>query len=83
MPLRFSYGLQGEDGYFSAFLSNIPMSIKYYSDNIAIVLLIGYNMIQREVEYQGQEMSLTVSEKLISGKKYSIAGPMFLHHKGE
>lgn len=28
-------------------------------------------------------MSLTVAAKLISGKKYSIAGPGFFKHKGE
>ena len=37
----------------------------------------------RKVEYQGKEMSLTAAEKLISGKKYSIAGPRFFKYKGE
>lgn len=37
----------------------------------------------RKVEYQGKEMSLTAAAKLISGKKYSIAGPRFFKYKGE
>lgn len=37
----------------------------------------------RKVEYQGKEMSLTAAAKLISGKKYSIAGPKFFKYKGE
>ena len=35
------------------------------------------------MEYQGKEMSLTAAAKLISGKKYSIAGPGFFKHKVE
>ena len=35
------------------------------------------------MEYQGKEMSLTATAKLISGKKYSIAGPRFFKYKGE
>lgn len=37
----------------------------------------------RKVEYQGKEMSLTAAAKLISGKKYSIAGPKIFKYKGE
>ena len=32
---------------------------------------------------KGKEMSLTAAAKLISGKKYSIAGPRFFKYKGE
>lgn len=37
----------------------------------------------RKIEYQGKEMSLTAAAKIISGKKYSIAGPRFFKYKGE
>lgn len=37
----------------------------------------------RKVEYQGEEMSLTAAAKLISGKKYSIAGSRFFKYNGE
>lgn len=37
----------------------------------------------RNVEYNGEIMSLTALAKLLSGKKYSIAGPKFFKYKGE
>ena len=37
----------------------------------------------RNVEYQGEMMSLTALAKLLSGKKYAIAGPKFFKYKGE
>jgi len=37
----------------------------------------------RNVEYQGETMSLTALAKLLSGKKYAIAGPKFFKYKGE
>ena len=37
----------------------------------------------RNVEYNGETMSLTALAKLLSGKKYSIAGPKFFKYKGE
>ena len=37
----------------------------------------------RKIEYQGKEMSLTAAAKIISGKKYSIAGPRLFKYKGE
>ena len=37
----------------------------------------------RNVEYNGETMSLTALAKLLSGKKYSIAGPRFFKYKGE
>lgn len=35
------------------------------------------------VRYNGEVMSLTALAKLLSGKKYSIAGPKFFKYKGE
>lgn len=37
----------------------------------------------RNVEYNGETMSLTALAKMLSGKKYSIAGPRFFKYKGE
>jgi len=37
----------------------------------------------RNIEYNGETMSLTALAKLLSGKKYSIAGPKFFKYKGE
>ncbi len=66
---------------FSFAKCQIPMGeeIEYY-DNPNIKCKI---ISDRKVEYQGKEMSLTAAAKLISGKKYSIAGPRFFKYKGE
>lgn len=37
----------------------------------------------RNVEYNGEIMSLTALAKALSGKKYSIAGPKYFKYKGE
>ena len=37
----------------------------------------------RNVEYNGETMSLTALAKLLTGKKYSIAGPKFFKYNGE
>ena len=39
--------------------------------------------VEAQEEQLAQEMSLTAAAKLISGKKYSIAGPRFFKYKGE
>lgn len=57
----------------------IGEEIEYYSDSSIKCVVVG----DRKVEYQGKEMSLTAAAKLISGKKYSIAGPKFFKYKGE
>lgn len=38
---------------------------------------------ERLVEYNGATMSLTALAKLLTGKKYAIAGPRFFKYKGE
>ena len=38
---------------------------------------------ERNVEYNGETMSLTALAKILSGKQYSIAGPKFFKYKGE
>ena len=57
----------------------IGEEIEYYADSNIKCRVIS----DRKVEYQGREMSLTAAAKLISGKKYSIAGPKFFKYKGE
>lgn len=49
----------------------------YNSDITAIV--VG----DRSVEFNGTTMSLTALAKLITGKKYAIAGPRYFKYKGE
>ena len=57
----------------------LAQEIEYYDDSSIKCKVVG----DRKVEYQGKEMSLTAAAKLISGKKYSIAGPRFFKYKGE
>ncbi len=60
---------------------NIPVgaTIEYY-DNKDITAVV---VDDRHVEYKGETMSLTALAKLLSGKKYSIAGPKYFKYKGE
>ena len=60
-------------------LAAVSTEIEYYDDPSIKCKVVG----DRKVEYQGKEMSLTAAAKLISGKKYSIAGPRFFKYKGE
>ena len=66
---------------FSFTKCQIPIGaeIEYYDNPDIKCKVIG----DRKVEYQGKELSLTAAEKMISGKKYSIAGPRFFKYKGE
>lgn len=66
---------------FSFSKCQIPLGaeLEYYADpNIKCKVVS-----DRRVEYQGKEMSLTALAKLLSGKKYSIAGPRYFKYKGE
>ena len=70
---------KAENFSFSKCQIDIGEVIEYYNDpNIKCVVVS-----DRKVEYQGKEISLTAAAKLISGKKYSIAGPRFFKYKGE
>ena len=70
---------KAENFSFSKCQIDIGEVIEYYDDpNIKCIVVS-----DRKVEYQGKEMSLTAAAKLISGKKYSIAGPRFFKYKGE
>ena len=57
----------------------IGAELEYYADPSLKCTVVG----DRKVEYQGKEMSLTALAKLLSGKKYSVAGPRFFKYKGE
>ena len=66
---------------FSFLKCKIPVGaeIEYYDNPDIKCKVVG----DRKIEYQGKEMSLTAAAKIISGKKYSIAGPKFFKYKGE
>ena len=66
---------------FSFSKCQIPLGDKIeYCDNSSITASV---VDDRNVEYNGEIMSLTALAKLLSGKKYSIAGPKFFKYKGE
>ena len=70
---------KAENFSFTKCQISVGEEIEYYEDSSITCKVVG----DRKVEYQGKEMSLTAAAKLISGKKYSIAGPGFFKHKGE
>ena len=70
---------KAENFSFTKCQISVGEEIEYYEDPSITCKVVG----DRKVEYQGEEMSLTAAAKLISGKKYSIAGPSFFKYKGE
>ena len=66
---------------FSFSKCQIPVGAKIeYCDNPNITATV---VDDRNVEYNGEPISLTALAKLLSGKKYSIVGPKFFKYKGE
>lgn len=66
---------------FSFSKCQIPVGSKIeYCDNQAITATV---VGERNVEYNGEVMSMTALAKLLSGKKYAIAGPKYFMYKGE
>lgn len=66
---------------FSFSKCQIPVGAKIeYYDNPNITATV---IDDRNVKYNGETMSLTALAKLLSGKKYSIAGPKFFKYKDE
>lgn len=66
---------------FSFSKCQIPVGEKIeYCDDPSITATVADD---RNVEYNGETMSLTALAKILSGKKYSIAGPRFFKYKGE
>ena len=64
---------------FSACQISVGEQIEYY-DNPNIKATV---VDDRNVEFEGQNYSLTALAKKLSGKKYSVAGPRFFRYKGE
>ena len=66
---------------FSFSKCQIPVGdyVEYYEDASITAEVVD----DRNVRYNGTVMSLTALAKLLSGKKYSIAGPKFFKYKGE
>lgn len=66
---------------FSFSKCQIPAGSKIqYCDNPEITATV---VDDRNVEYNGETMSMTALAKLLSGKKYAIAGPKFFMYKSE
>ena len=58
---------------------SIGEKIEYCNDPEITAIVVD----DRSVEYNGEVMSLTALAKLLTGKKYSIAGPKFFKYHGE
>lgn len=66
---------------FSFSKCQIPIGDRIeYCENPSITAIV---VDDRNVEYNGEVMSLTALAKVLSGKKYSIAGPKFFKYRGE
>lgn len=66
---------------FSFSKCQIPIGSKIeFCDNPNITAIVVGN---RNVEYNGETMSLTALAKLLTGVKYAIAGPKYFKYKGE
>ncbi len=70
---------KAENFSFSKCQIPVGAELEWYDDPSLKCIVIS----DRKVEYQGKEMSLTALAKLLSGKKYSIAGPRYFKYKGE
>ena len=66
---------------FSFFKCQIAVGeqIEYAYDPSITAIVVG----DRAIEYNGTTVSLTALAKLLTGKKYAIAGPKFFKYKGE
>lgn len=66
---------------FSFSKCQIPVGefIEYYGDPTILAEVVD----DRNVRYNEQTMSLTELAKMLSGKRYSVAGPRFFKYKGE
>ena len=66
---------------FSFSKCQIPIGAKIeFCENINITATV---VDDRNVEYNGEIMSMTALAKLLTGKKYAIAGPKYFKYKGE
>ena len=58
---------------------SVGEEIEFYADSSKKCRVVD----ERTVEYEGKNMSLTALAKLLTGKKYALAGPKFFKYKGE
>lgn len=66
---------------FSFSKCQIPIGSKIeFCDNPCITAIVADD---RNVEYNGETMSMTALAKLLTGVKYAIAGPRYFKYKGE
>ena len=66
---------------FSFSKCQIPIGAKIeFCDNPSITAIVADD---RNVEYNGETMSMTALAQLLTGIKYSIAGPRYFKYKGE
>lgn len=66
---------------FSFSKCQIPIGAKIeFCDNTSITAIV---VSDRNVEYNGETMTMTALAKLLTGIKYSIAGPRYFKYKGE
>ncbi len=66
---------------FSFSKCQIPLGAKIeYCDNPNITAIV---VDDRNVEYNGETMSMTALAKILTGIKYAIAGPRYFKYKGE
>ena len=66
---------------FSFGKCQIPIGAKIeFCDNASITAIV---VDDRNVEYNGETMSMTALAKILTGVKYAIAGPRFFKYKGE
>ena len=66
---------------FSFGKCQIPIGAKIeFCDNESITAIV---VDDRNVEYNGETMSMTALAKILTGVKYAIAGPRFFKYKGE
>lgn len=66
---------------FSFGKCQIPIGAKIeFCDNASITAIV---VDDRNVEYNGETISMTALAKILTGVKYAIAGPRFFKYKGE
>lgn len=68
---------------FSFFKCQIPIGAEIEYSNNGDTGIFCKVIDEKAIEYEGQKMSLSAAAKLLSGKKYSVAGPRYFKYKGE
>lgn len=68
---------------FSFFKCQIPIGAEIEYSNNGDTGIFCKVIDEKTIEYKGEKMSLSAAAKLLSGKKYSVAGPRYFKYKGE